>query len=394
MSETENPNRNSPVVDADFDEPAQAPGNDDAGRPAPAARRGSGWTASIAWLALFVALAALAGLGYRAFEDFRAGPAEAADAAALAALERDVDAALGTMREAQAELESRLEAAVADAGDERAALEDLQEELEALDDEARVLESLAPRVNAVERSLANLQGISVDARTGFLLAEAEYYMQIANAQLQLAGNPELAALALGQADDRLAQVGDPALTEVRRAVADERAALELMEGPDLAGVTLTLGSLAQVVESLPLAGSRADARRDAAAEGEDGGAFDRAWQSVKNAFSGAFSYTAPAEADRPLLAPDAEPLIRSNLALQLQAARLALLRGEEDLFRQSLEDAERWLETYFDTDSAPVAGALETIGEIRGNYRPIARPDISESLKLLRQHQSLAEPAA
>ena len=35
------------------------------------------------------------------------------------------------------------------------------------------------------------------------------------------------------------------------------------------------------------------------------------------------------EAMRPLIAPEAQYFLRANLALQLQAARLALLRGEE-----------------------------------------------------------------
>ena len=104
----------------------------------------------------------------------------------------------------------------------------------------------------LERSVASLQGVSMDARNTYLVAEAEYYLQIANAQLQLAGNPYLASLALDQADDRLLQVGDPALTDVRRAIADEAAALEIMEQPDVAGLSLTLASLARVVESLPL----------------------------------------------------------------------------------------------------------------------------------------------
>jgi uroporphyrin-3 C-methyltransferase len=112
---------------------------------------------------------------------------------------------------------------------------------------------------------------------------------------------------------------------------------------------------------------------------------------VKNAFAGVIEYTPPTDPERPLLTPGSEALIRSNLALQLQAARLALLRGEQELFRQSLDDAERWLGTYFDSDSAPVQSALDTIGDIRGEYGEVQRPDISGSLRLLRQVQAQAE---
>ena len=84
-------------------------------------------------------------------------------------------------------------------------------------------------------------------------------------------------------------------------------------------------------------------------------------------------------------------MVRGNLSLMLQAARLALLRGEQAAFEQSLDDADAWLATYFNTESAPVAGARETIAEIRVDYSSTTAPDISGSLRLLRQYRTLAE---
>jgi uroporphyrin-3 C-methyltransferase len=91
------------------------------------------------------------------------------------------------------------------------------------------------------------------------------------------------------------------------------------------------------------------------------------------------------------LTPDAAQLIRSNLALQLQAARLALLRGEQAIFDQSLDDAVALIGDYFDASSAQVDGALQTISEIRGSMVAVSPPDISESLRLIRQYRTLAE---
>jgi uncharacterized protein HemX len=243
----------------------------------------------------------------------------------------------------------------------------------------------------VESSVASFQGVSTGARNRWLLAEAEYYMQIANAQLQLAGNPHLASLALSMADERVAQIADPALIEVRRALSDELAALEGMEKPDIEGITLTLSSLARVVNSLPLreaqsAGTSGDGELDASLSGAD-----RAWESVKGAVSGLVRVTPPDETAVPLMTPDAEYFLRTNLSLQLQVARLALLRGEHIVFEQSLADASIWLSTYFDAESAPVRGAEATIAEIRTGIPAVTVPDISESLRLLRQFHSINE---
>jgi uroporphyrin-3 C-methyltransferase len=106
--------------------------------------------------------------------------------------------------------------------------------------------------------------------------------------------------------------------------------------------------------------------------------------------SGLVKVTPPDEETRALLTPDAAHLIRSNVALQLQAARLALLRGEQAIFEQSLEDADALLSEYFDGDSAPVKSAMATIAEIRESMVTVAVPDISESLRLIRQFRVLS----
>ena len=217
-------------------------------------------------------------------------------------------------------------------------------------------------------------------------------MQIANAQLQLANNPHLAALALRMADERIVQLANPALTGVRGALSDELAALEVMKKPDIEGATLMLASLARVVESLPLAGPEEEPD-EAPEAGEEPGAAGRAWASVKNAMSGLVRVTPPDRAKLVRLSPDAEFFLRNNVALQLQSARLALLRGEQAVFEQTLDDTTALLHEYFDLGSTQVAGALETIAEIRGHAFTSDTPDISGSLQLLRQYRTLQENA-
>jgi uroporphyrin-3 C-methyltransferase len=245
----------------------------------------------------------------------------------------------------------------------------------------------------LESSLSTLQGVSMGARNTWLLAEAEYYMQIANAQLQLAGNPHLAALALGMADERIMQLADPALTGVRQALANELAALDGMEKPDIEGITLTLASLAHVVDSLPLRQAANAAADELSLDAEEPSGLSRAWASVKGAAAGLVRVTPPDETAIPLMTPDAEYFLRTNLALQLQVARLALLRSEQAVFEQSLDDAAEWLEQYFDTQSAQVRGATATLAEIREGLFAVTPPDISESLRLLRQFNSIADTA-
>ncbi len=368
---------------APADDHATAEQDEKAPRPAAQPRRG---TSPVSWLALFLALLTLAAVGYMIMEDRRTRAVEEASTESLARLASRIDesrASLSGLDEGLEDLVSSNEAL-------ETRLADLQRDI---DRRADLLDSLPGRMSNLENSIAAMQGASAGARDTWLLAEAEYYMQIANAQLQLGNNPRLAMLALEMADERVVQMANPALTGVRRALAEELAALEAMEKPDLEGATLTLASLSRVVESLPL---RAASGRSGDAGGdpeEEQGAAARAWSSVKEAMSGLVRVTPPDEETRALLTPDAARLIRSNLALQLQAARLALLRGEQAIFEQSLEDADTLLTQFFDVGSAPVASVRDTIAEIRDSMVAVKAPDISESLRLIRQFRVLSETA-
>ena len=345
----------------------------------PAKRRGNG----IAWLALLLSLVALAAVGYTISQDWLA----ASDTAADDAIDR-LDNRVAAAQQGLSELDARISELDSRDSSDQAEIDALRQEL---DERVRLLSSLPARMTTLEGSVSSLAGISDGARDAWLIAEAEYYMQIANAQLQLANNPQLAALALGMADERLVQMSNPALIDVRRAISDELTALDVMEKPDIAGATMTLASLARVVESLPLASASKSTDEEQESVGEEASGMKRAWSSMKNAMSGLVKVTPPDQAKLALMSPDVEFFLRSNLALQLQAARLALLRGEQAAFEQALDDTSALMSQYFDGESAQVASAQETLVEIRSNVFASAAPDISGSLQLLRQFRTLRE---
>ena len=341
----------------------------------------------LAMLALALSLVSVIGVAYVTLMPDATQEPLAADTTALDALTRSVNAGEESVRRLQRQLNELTNRHEVIANSIEAFQRQLDKRLER---QMEVFESLPGRMSNVENSMSSIQGISTGVRDSWLLAEAEYYMQIANAQLQLAGNPNLARLALLQADDRIRQLANPALTNIRRALSNELRALELINRPDIEGVTLTLASLAEVVQSLPLR-QQIDIpdEDDPEIEGELSG-IDRAIASLKSTVGDVVSVRRTDEAVRPLIAPESAFFLRANLSLQLQVARLALLRGERAAFQQSLDDTDTWLGEYYDTDSTQVQGARKTIAEIRDSLFDIAMPDISESLRLLRQHNTLS----
>jgi uncharacterized protein HemX len=369
-------------ADADFPEDASA-------GIAPAARPRRSF---LGMTALLFSLVALAGIAYLIVSadtptelDF-ASPDDVAQnrqrVEALAASIEAIDARMESLANVESSTESarsRLEATLTD-------------EIEALGSRLSDFDSLPPRVGNLENSVAAIQGVEAGARDALLLAEAEHYLKIANALLTLGGNIELASIALGMADDRVASIGNPSLNNVRQSISDSMTALELADKGDMQESAMQLASLARLVDSLPLKPVEGEAEivRDGEGAEDEENPASQAWDAVREAVFSAVKVTRPGGEKTPLLMPGTEPLVRANLALQLQAARLALLRGEQAIFDQSLEDADAWIEQYFDTDSDQVGSARAALDEIRGATLDTELPDISEPLTLLRRYASLS----
>jgi uroporphyrin-3 C-methyltransferase len=78
-----------------------------------------------------------------------------------------------------------------------------------------------------------------------------------------------------------------------------------------------------------------------------------------------------------------ESLLIRSLDIELQIARLAVIRGEAQTYRHSLEAVLDRLERYFEADSPAVIAAHATVTEMLQVELPETMPDISGSLALL-----------
>jgi uroporphyrin-3 C-methyltransferase len=264
----------------------------------------------------------------------------------------------------------------------------LDDDLERLQERvARDTEALATvpgRLETLEQNVERFAGAGDRVRAAWLLAEAEHYMRMGNAQLGLAGDVRVAQTSLELADETLRELGDPRFTPVRKQLAAELTALKAVPQPDTEGIVLALGSLADGLESLPLKQSAPDAFREPpAVSDEPAGPIDRAWAALQ---AGAARLISVRRVDQPVtpLLTDAERsvLVRS-LDLELQLARLAVMRGDVGMYRRSIEAATARVEQHFDPAAPDVQVALDTLRELGNVALPEELPDISGSLAAL-----------
>jgi uroporphyrin-3 C-methyltransferase len=337
--------------------------------PAPAAR-------ATAWPATLLALVALgvagAAAGYVWLQEQRGGASQG-----LKALEAEVQsrnselAALAARVDEMAAARRRLDS-------------DLDRLADRMDRDTESLAALPARVAQIEESVQRFLGASDRIRAAWLLSEAEHYMRIANAQLGLAGDVGVAQTALTLADETLRELGDPKLRPVRQLLAQELAALKAVPRPDTEGIVLSLGTLAESLEGLPLKQRAPGEFRALAPEpGAELTGFDRALAAARNALLSLVSVRRSDAPISPLLTEAEQSLLVRSLDLELQLARLAIMRGDTGMFRRSLEAATTRVRLNFDLASPSVQAVLGTLQELGTAELPEEIPDISGSLAAL-----------
>jgi uroporphyrin-3 C-methyltransferase len=258
------------------------------------------------------------------------------------------------------------------------------------------LDALQAKVGALEARLAEMQGqqLALEAmyqelsrvRDDRLVAEVEQAVNVAAQQLQLAGNVEAALIALSGAEARLAKSAQPQFLPLRKLIARDIERLKAMPGADVPGIALRLDAVLNAVPNLPLAFEQRPAavaakpkpaRKPAAASVEAPAPEAPTWQNMLSAWFGELwselrQLVRIERIDRPdpgLLAPREIFFLRENLRLRLLSARLALLARDGRSFQGDLQQADAWLERYFDTR----ASAVE---EARQSLRSLARLDV------------------
>lgn len=249
---------------------------------------------------------------------------------------------------------------------------------------------LQTRVDESEQVIAHLSADIRGGRTRAQLMGIEQLLLMANDRVQLAHDARGAGAALQLAEERLSALAEPRLFEIRKAVAQERAALLAVPLADRPSAALNLSGLIARADTLPLRQHPLvkTAAATAAAEPRD---FQeswsaRGWSSFKQMLAGVFTVQRTDKAVDRLLPPEQENLVKQLLALKLESARAALLLGDTATFRSALESALQWLGDYYRPEDPTVSAARAELERLHGLDLDPPLPDLSRSLGLLRAY--------
>ena len=329
----------------------------------PAPRKGG---RGLAALALLLGAVAAGGAAFALWQLQRANPAAAVDAR-LTLEARRLEAAIGRAREA--------------AEDAVASNQTLAESIA----------SQQATLDGLTAALADARREQAPAARDWKLAEVEYLLRIANGRLLMERDAQGAVQMLAAADALLRELDDFALHEVRAALAAERLALAAADAANAQTVFLRLEAVKDALDGLPAGTPAFKAPDDGgaakpAADAAQTDSADSAWSALQRRFLGLFDYrTRSAVPPRPLLRPEETLYLELNMRLALERAQLGALRGDDAVYRTSLETAQGWLQDHLDGEDAAVQRVAAELGDLLRIDVAGGLPDISGSLNRLRE---------
>lgn len=256
--------------------------------------------------------------------------------------------------------------------------------------------AMEERVAGVVAELQQQLGTSSE---DWLLAEAEYLLRLANQRVAMEDDAA-GAIRLFQAADQIIREAEGVIGfELRKAIAKDIAALRGVSSADVQGIFVELGAVAEQIDRLEqkrltYVAPVFDATDQVTAEQGAMGRILAFLSRIGSRLATLVDYRNDGESIKPILPPEEEYYLKQNLALKIQLAQLGLLRGNQEIYSQSLSDAVSWIDTNFNAESAITISARESLSRLAVIEISRNLPEVSGSLREIRKLMAQFHQAA
>lgn len=252
---------------------------------------------------------------------------------------------------------------------------------------------LTSEQDAIKRSLSELQQQQPESNEDWALAEVEYLLIIASHRLLLEKDVDTALSAMEAASSRLQALSNPDLIPVREQITADSNRLRSVNDVDTEGLAIYLADMIERSGELPIKKPDVVLQDDtdtSGGNGETSASPESGWRHILGVFwqelKSLIVIKRSGEIRQALLLPDEEYFLLQNLRLELENARLAVLRHDTENLHASIALLLDWLQRYYDTSDAAVMNIMDTLKEMQKLELQPELPDISSSLETLRAY--------
>jgi uroporphyrin-3 C-methyltransferase len=254
------------------------------------------------------------------------------------------------------------------------------------------IKQLGQKQSEQSQALASLYRDMQGDNEDWAIAEVDYLLIIAMHRLLLEEDVISALAAMEAADLRLKNLGDPGLLPVRQQLVSDMNQLRAVNNADIAGMAIYLAELVELAADLPLNSEVITKATHSSDEDQidEGLAAEPFWKKIPRLLwqeiKSLVVIKRTGEAKQALLLPDEEYFLTQNLRLELESARLSVLRADTGNLRASIVLIQAWLSQYFDTNNSAVINVMDTLDQMQQIELKPALPDISSSVETLRAY--------
>lgn len=251
--------------------------------------------------------------------------------------------------------------------------------------------SMEQRLSATESGLISVAASNQNSSVELDIAEIDYLLRVANERLQLFSDTEAADLALQAADLQIEALNDPIYLSVRQRIATARQALAAVPSVDRVQLSARLSKMQSGIPGLPFRGEAVQQVEPELAQ--DAGW----WASFKHTLASLVTVRRRVPEEQSMLSLEDKDYLRQGLWLQLESARLALMRNDANTYIGSLDRVGQTVEQFFEPGSPAVQALLFETADLKGYNIAPQMPDISApwtQLRQLRDSRRLLQSAA
>ncbi len=220
-----------------------------------------------------------------------------------------------------------------------------------------------------------------------LVVDIEAALRLAQQQAQLTGSVEPLLAALKSADQRIVRAAQPRLALLQRAIARDIDRVKSAAVSDTPNLLLKLDELVRQADELVLANAVMVAQPVAKAPKAAAVAATVWWQSgLELVQQEARKLVRVSRIDNPeaaLVTPGQAFFLRENLKLKLLNARMGLLARQIESAHADLQDADRLLKKYFDTNARKTQATLGLLQQVQAQMRTLQIPRLDDTLAVL-----------
>ena len=219
------------------------------------------------------------------------------------------------------------------------------------------------------------------------LMEAHHLVTLAGQKLWLEQDVKSAIALLADGDKRLARLNDAALLPLRKLIAGDIALLKGLKPDASKDAWLVLDGLLAGLDSLPFASHiKQQPEIISPNTSEQSPFYERMWNTVSNWVGGLFRIRHYEGNVEPLLAPEQQWYVKSNLRLQLLQAQLAALKHDQTVFNRAIANSEQWITQWLSQENDPqISAALTTLKDLKTLNVTVSLPGNLQSLSAINQ---------